>query len=1145
MNKWNEFKALLYNRKINNKHLFEALKNDYNFEEQNYLLKRTPKIFNGLIHGNIFPKEYESIGRNDRSASVNLQVEINWIVNEILKYSNEINDFIVNKIEFENNLLVGKYKESEDILNKIESEISKSYWGIESKLIQLKNEKGIEAIIEYYHQIRELESRDPAYYFLSSYFFYKIEDDVTIISYQKELNNLRNQLEDDNDYSEYFEYRLNHFEYKFNNFERSLWVASIHPIIDKYLLLRDYIAHICSKPDFQLTDNLLIFQLKLIEKKISDPLINKALQLTNVSEIQINKDKNLFDIYDLYTQGKYGKAINKLSDLLIINPNNASLSILYVKSLHHLNREYTIPKKLENTVLSSVLFQLHKFLGRGEDSGEALIELMTILNGIQSFEFAKQLMSFLENFFYEKNEEIFSKKAYFFTKENNIFDYKLFNSNENKKEYLKKYKNVITADFFSSLLDDLDKLKESKEVPHERYLHYKALLLNERGEYEKAEPVLEEALKCSENINFIYEKILVNLFECYVNLEKFDKAINLYVDNYLKNSNLLKQVEIKKVAIAIAKTHRFKNVATNDINVSIFIALSDIDTSNIYVSYNLFLKSLSVKKPTEMDKYFASINRSKLIVFLKTVCSTKVLSRSVLVFKTSIQVLEERLLINQILIKLDSDNQDDYSREITQLTRDLNVQKRKKEIDQSKIYVDEFGLINTELKQVKKGFDRYRNISEILKYSSFEGLGIEASSFIKLLSGEIDSKAYQESVKKTDYQFTIFRQLYIDIRDKFLFSDKFGLDYYLSTRIRHGTIEGQLRRSFNNTRIITNRNKEKGIYLDDTLWSKKLELNEQLNEKFQEKIKDFSEKIDGIILGFKNECVQIKTEDPNTSAKGWFEFGYYYHTDVYQKLYVNNCQFISDFDELVLTVLNYLWELTEISLKLIRNAINHGIRDMILEEIDNFEKDMRDILEDVDCKDLFTQITNCRTSVQKDIDKVAVWFKRSKSFDVDFIIDDVIASSLDTINNIDPDNKLFIKENINFTRLLKGEYFTHFDDLLKIFFNNIVDYMLTGEKENISSEITIYEENNYLKIIIINSLKKNTNLKEFKKLIAKKFEKVHTISGLREEGNSGLIKASNIISNVFRDSSNEINAIVENKKIKINCSISLKNLIVK
>jgi hypothetical protein len=1144
MNKWNEFKALLYNGKINKKHLFQALKNDYTFEEQKSLLSKTPTIFNGLIHGNIFPKGYNSIGYNERSSSVNLQIEINWIINEVLKYSNEINDFIINKIEFEKKVLIGRYVESENVLNKIESEISKSYWGIESKLIQLKNEKGIEGIIEYYNQIKELESKDPAYYFLSSYFFYKIEDDVTIISYQKELNNLRNKLEDDNDYREYFEYRLNHFEYIYNNFERSLWVASIHPIIDKYLLLRDYIAHICSKPDFDFSDTLFLSQLNLIAKEISDPLINKSLQLSNISKIKISKDKSLFDVYDLYTQGQYEEVINQLDKLLFSNPSNSSLSILYIKSLHHLKREYAIPLELENTILGSIMYQLYRFMDRGEESGEALIELMTISNGIQSFDFAKQLMSFLENFFYETNENIFSKKAYFFTREDNIFDYKIFNTNQSKKEYLDKYDNVVTADFFKSLLDDLNRLEESENIPKERLLHYKALFLNERGEHKKAEPILEEALKYSDNINFIYEKILISLFECYIKLDKFGKAINLYVDNYLKNVNLLKQIEIKKIALKIAKTYRFKNVETNDINISIFIALSDIDTSNIYVSYNLFLKSLAVKKPSEMEKYFTSINKGKLIVFLKLVCSTKVLSRSVLVFKTSIQVLEERLLINQILIKLDSDNQEDYSREITKLTRDLNVQKRKKEIDQSKIHVDEFGLSNSELKQIKKGFDRYRNISEILKVSSFEGVGIEASSLIKLLLGEIDSTTYQESVKKTDYQFTIFRQLYIDIRDKFLFSDKFGLDYYLSTRIRHGTIEGQLRRSFNNTRIITNRSKEKGVYVDDTLWSKKLGLKGAKNKEFQKRIKSFSQNIDDIILELKNDCIQIKTEDPNTSNKGWFEFGYYYHTDVYNKLYTNKCQYISDFDELVLTVLDYLWELTEISLNIIRNAINYSVRDYILEEIDAFEKEIRDILGEIDCKDLFTQITNCRTSVQKDIDKVAAWFKRSKSFDIDFIIDDVVASSLDTINNIDPDNKLILKENINFTGLLKGKYFTHFDDLLKIFFNNIVAYMLAGEKEIIKSEITIFEEKNYLKIIITNSLKENTNEEEFKKLIAEKFEKVHTIAGLREEGNSGLIKASNIISNVFRDSSNEINAIVENKKIKINCSIALKNLIV-
>ncbi len=1144
-NKWNEFKTLLYSPNINKRHLFIALKSDYTFQDQSSVLKRVPKSFNTLMHGSILPKNYDQIGFSDPRPYNELELELNWLVNEVLKHKELINIYIEKKNSFEKSILIGDYDNSNRIYSEIENEISKSYWGIEMNFIQIKNEKGLEENIKFYNHVREFQPKDAAYYLFGSFFYYKTEDDVTLGSYLKELNSVRNQLSDENEYKEYLQYRLSFFNYGFTDFDKVVWVAKNQPLIDKYLLLRDYAAFLFSGNDLTKVSQQFVNQVVLLNNALDDSVFKKIISLLDDSSPMFFQKDNAQVVFDLYTNGEYKLAIKELSEILVANPTNFSLSLIYIKSLHQLNYAYSIPEKIKGSLLDTILGYIYKCLAKNEDASEAFNELKTISNILQSFDFAKQLECFLRNFNVNSNNRPFCGWSYFYNKDNNIFDYKIFKSVIKQKEFLSKYQGSITADFFLAILDGLKNLNGLQSIPNQRIAHYKSLCLLEENNYIEAIPILKKVLAYSKNINFNYERNLINLFICYSYLENYDDAIDLYISNYLENPNLVKQIDIERVALRISKIDKFRKIDTSDINISVFVALANVDTSNIYVAYNLFLKSLGVKKPSEMDRYLETIQHEKLIVFLKLVCSTKVLSRSVLVFKTSIEVLNERLLINQMLIKLDIDNQDLYSREITQLTRDLNVQKRKKEIDQSKIYIDEFGLINSELKQLKKGFDRYRNITEILKLSSYEGVGIEVSSLLKLMLGEIDSKAYQKSIKKTDYQFTVFRQLYLEIRDKFLFSDKFGLDYYLSTRIRHGTIEGQLRRSFNNTRIITNRNKEKDIYVDDVLWTKKLELDESLNEKFQYRIKEFSKNIDKIILKLKNEFIQIKTEDINLETSGWFEFGHYYDSNLYSALYLNRCQYITDFNELVKEVLEYLWRMTEHNLKLIRSAIDKHIRRLILNEIDEFEKDIREMLTDIDCKDFFSQITNCRTSVQKDIDKVQVWFKRSKSFDIDFKLEDVVATSLNTINNIDPNNRLILKENITFTGLLKGKYFTHFDDLLKIFFNNIVDYYTKPEeKQEINSEIIIKRTNDFISIVIKNELKSDDNEIEYKELIEGKIQKANDMKGLRGEGDSGLIKASNIISNVFRDTTNTMDGTVVNKQIVFTCKIAIKDLTV-
>lgn len=1145
MKKWSEFKPLLFNKDIDKKMLFEVLKSDFSIDQQRKIVKNIPKAFHSLLHGQILPKDYKSIGSDERGVKNDIEAELNWLVNQISIFKDKLNLFLDKRTQFEKAILIGDYETSQSVLNDIQSQISYSYWGMECQFIQTQFEKGYEENANLYSKIQEFESNDPAYYFLSCFFHFKVEDDITIQGYEKELNYVRNKLKSKNEFREYFEYRLNYFAYSFESYDRVLWVARNQPIIDKYLVVRDYLAHYYSDKD-RIKEDKYREHLDVLLKSIEDPLYSKINLLRSGAIILDNETNNLVEVFDLYTVGDYSSVVKKLNTDLISNPNNSSLLVIYTKSLLQLGEKFSVPEKLKGTILEYLMEQLYLFLQRGVKTNSAIYEILKVTNGLQNLDISKQTMSFIENFLRDDLDDAATNHTFMYSRELNVIDYQHQPDIKSKVIFLESFKNSLTANFFLSLIDEgKGSIKELDRVPNDRRSHYQALRFLKDGVLDKAEVLLQESLVLSEHVHFIYEHVLRKLFTCLVQLGKFDAAVRLYVKSFLKNSFLVQEIQIEEVAHKIAKLDRFKKVDTSNLDIAIFMSLSDTKTSNIYVAYNLFLKSIEVRKPSEINIQSSELEKERLIFFLRAVCTTKIMSRAVLVFKTSLQVLEERLLINQLLIRLDDGNQEAYSKEITQITRDLNVQKRKKEIDQSKIYVDEYGLINTELEQTRKGFDRYRNITELLKDSTIEGIGLGTTSLLQLILGEIDSQTYQESLKKSDYQYIIFRQLYFEIRDKFLFSDKFGLDYYLSTRIRHGTIEGQLRRSFNNSRLATNRDKKTDEYNDDTFWVNKYDLNNDQKSLFHKRIKLFSRNIDAIITNLKNDLIQIKTEDPATSQNGLFDFGYYVSATLKRHLYSGKCQYISDFDDLVNEILDYLWDVTEYNLKLIRRTINIELKSKIMGEIESFEHDVSSIFEGVQCVELYTQITNCKTAIQKDIDTVEIWFNRSKSFEVDFKIEDVIASSIDTVNNIDPDLNVRLQENIEFDYMIKGMYFIHFDDLLKIFFNNAANYIKTCKGENIPCEINVKEQDDAIIIEVVNGLKKSEDIEAFNRLIHEKFDSIKSSVGLRSDKDSGLKKAANILGSVFRNDKNKLSVKVENHQVKFTCEIVKDNLIVR
>jgi len=1135
--KFQQFKNLLYSKDYNKRLLFYNLKTEYTLEEQRYIIAKLPKMFLSLVYKNPFAKKNQDLGKGNKSYIKSFNTEINWMILLFTKYHKQVNNFLAFKTTFESSILLGKYDEAEHVLNSIKK-ISFSFWGLENKFLLVQLQKGLKYNFELKDSSKTKKNVAAEYFFLNHFFSYKVEDDVSYFSYE---NSLELSLQDvDPVYVEYINYRLNPTKYNYQKINDLLYVTSNFSIIDKYLLCRDLFYYLSINESE--SENLNKIKLNNLDIKINDELIKKSISFKNLSfqNDSILYNQKYLSLIDNYTIGNYTEVIINGKKFLAENPSCFSVLELYIKS--HIYLKKKVEKiTVADSLINNILIQSDIVIRKKKKSNDSLIELLTIANSISTFDLSKELLSFIANNYNEEFTDFSLKKDFIYSKFYDPVSYSIFDS-QNQNKYLSSFKNNITANFFlqisnrkfSNLNDKIPLYRRNFQIAQKHYID---------ENYKECYLILENLIPKIKEINYLYEFLLIYLFDSYVAIKMYNKAINLFVKTFLNKPQLAFRIKIKELGQILIKL-KWKNIDHSNINFPIFMFLVDLETHTKFIAYDLFMRTQNESLPSKLFKNIETEYSLNKIYFLKNVCNEKVISKKVRIFKNSNDVLKERIAICQVLLKSDKENFKEYNEEISEITQILTVKQRVKEVDESKIYVDEEGILNSELDEVKKSFNRYIKITELLNKSEISSTSFSVEALIEILNRS------SKNLRKSDLQIDLFIELYLEIRNKFLFSNKFGLEYYISQRIRHGTIIGQIRKQFKEYNLVTTKNSKTNEYLSNKYWLNNLEnLNKQQQLNLDVRLKEFSGVIDYVINELKNEFIQIKTEDKKTAQKGWFSFEYSNKQNDYdlQSIHYYKFRDIDNLEDFVRGMFKILWVNTEFNLENIRKNISVGIKRILVEELDNFEKDLKKIIPDSKTNNkIYRNIADCRTKVQDDLDYISRWFNKSKNYAIDFTIDDALATSLQIIKNIISPSNFEIKKESNVKCVIKGYYFTHFVDLVKIFLTNIYDYNKENNLEDIYPLVTVSEESKLLTLIFSNELSKDENLMKLKNKtdsITKDLESSNYIQ-TRKEGKSGFYKANNIIKNVFRNSNNEITLVLTKKEFSVKCTISLQNLII-
>jgi len=466
-----------------------------------------------------------------------------------------------------------------------------------------------------------------------------------------------------------------------------------------------------------------------------------------------------------------------------------------------------------------------------------------------------------------------------------------------------------------------------------------------------------------------------------------------------------------------------------NIDLPIFFHIQQVNSYFQYASLEQFLNIINVDKPSEIIEFN---DKDKYIYLLNKICTIDVLNNFYLVYENDDEVLDERIKILSILSKFDESNLQSYIEEITQLTQKRKINETIKTVNDGKISLNFSRIKDDKDYSLKNSFNRF------IKFRSFTDktdLNIfENTDLIKLYYSEIKN----DPGKLQDAAFISFKSLFFELVDYFLFSPEHGLDGDLSTRIRHGVLENQLRSVFINNNLIS-KLKSDNTYKDIEFWSN-LGLEKSYPDncilKIQNILKEFSRSVDSLISKIVTEDMQVKSN--NHSFKQNALFNYTFSNENLWIVY-NKFNEIKDYDEFLDIMFSTLKLYTENLLENIKDYLQNDLNSIFQNMLSKLQDDFKALPQGNEViSEINLTINKAKTYIELELHEISKWFKiANNTKDIFLDIDTIIGTAVESINVINSET-INPKLDINCDILFEGWYYYY--DIFKIILENAIKH---------------------------------------------------------------------------------------------------------
>lgn len=466
----------------------------------------------------------------------------------------------------------------------------------------------------------------------------------------------------------------------------------------------------------------------------------------------------------------------------------------------------------------------------------------------------------------------------------------------------------------------------------------------------------------------------------------------------------------------------------------------------------------------------------ELCINIILLCEISFLEKCYIIFENYEQVLKERESICRwAALELD---RPDFELAADRLALDTKVRTIRGDIDDTRIYVDEvrFGVWLTD-----------NTVKELRKVQRF----MEVSG----LSKSISKNKKADNIPKPKIPQGCLLHLEEACKEayrEFCENTVFGINSYLSRRIRHGTFRGQLFSPVK-TRV-----------------QKYFDTFEQVPDNQEAALLQFLEDYKQIVAKARSNFLHFKSESkPNGVLNSKYDSSHEkkrvkenWHHQV-MSLFENG----HSSEEIAPLFERYCWVAIEYDLSKARSALRKV-----------FTQEVRPLIRSLD---LGSHQSSKSKSLLNDIDRlteelfsnIASWFNRPERKSMTVSIGELIQVTAEEINELDPDKKIKIAFKGDLSQKLVGSVYHTMYDLLYVFFGNLQSYSDLSEDANLA--ITI--ENTGEGIQTLHFSIENKFLPTQSKLIVeasltKAFKETKSIDPMISEGKSGLGKVGGLVS---------------------------------
>ncbi|MAN72966.1 MAG: hypothetical protein CME85_14650 [Henriciella sp.] len=524
---------------------------------------------------------------------------------------------------------------------------------------------------------------------------------------------------------------------------------------------------------------------------------------------------------------------------------------------------------------------------------------------------------------------------------------------------------------------------------------------------------------------------------------------------------------------------------------------SSISSFSAYAAEDYVLEH-GVDKPSQLPAPERPEDQELHIYYLDRVCTAERL-RFFSAFDSERDLETERIDICLLLANTDETQSDRYELEARSIVTGRVVKEGLKQLDASKISIDELALRAWATKNLLEDFARYQAF-----YSS--GLVPIGDEYRRSLLDALEQGAVPTDLFDVPQNeaISLFRDMVTRYVQQCAFDTEHGLDCYLSLRIRHGTMSGELRSASERENVVTRRSKESGAYLPNTHWAATFSqiIPRDDWETVEDRLFVFSGKLDELITTLTTQFVQIRRPE---KPEGLFEISVS-PLQIYSLVVDTNDQ--TKFEDFLFSLNELFWASIQTNLVKVRDYVDVAYREQILALFDGLEQDLRF---DARLRPLADAVLRARNETSQAIDQVRDWFELpAATSNLAFGLEEMVTISTQTMQRFHPDFNPSISVEAEGLPKFQGAL-NLFSDIFFVAFENI--YKHSGSPTP-TVRVHFHYESRELTIRVTNSLSESLNVEQLEEMVGEARVKVQSdefLNLVRREGGTGLPKLANLL----------------------------------